>query len=823
MLYKFFNKKGNITVVLIGLISVMILMTIALSKRMTGHTQLLTLGDYTQISRYFLESYISQIMQQVREQVNDPQSALNEEICKGIDGAGTEKDLKPFFKYKSSSELEFIQNQAYGSNNKITNTGYEIFLTDKTKPIDYPKGVEPPADKDGEEKKGYIEVTCYCEFNKRKYNLKVQYPFSVVYRMTPIIKDFMLYVDRMNCEQNFGSSSNFDKLNLVKIKDNEYAPSGEQDFRNYNSSNADVSQMVLMQPLDVNEKYFNTDVSGKVYLGAPFQGSFGSSDVYDQPVYLNLTGGDVDKNISETFLISARDIGVATDSVLEPRTFLPIPPGDKYLMLNCWPVPLENYANANMSVMGFCDQAKEVLSDAGTWRLKDFLIPPDNNVEHLKRIEVGVNKLEDSLQYATSLKLFGINVYNQNTGSMLVPREIYGNVFARFIVLTFWWPNGCAGLPLYYDLNRKIDEIPEQILTYDPITGDPITRKFEPKTDEELYSKDVDYKFFMSKIVSGEAWENYKDKDWASNFFMPMNMKLDVQTLSESNHELFNESNFKPKDGFEIDGVQMRFNKFGEEWFGVSPEGTDKENLSPIEKRIGRAFKNGEEFLDAVGYPEKFLVNGVVYVGGGKEGEDKGLTLDKDLILDDKNCSGGIILVDGPINIRNIYRGDSKLKANNFKLEDNSAGDMYKKWNKESPSDAEKIYAIPPDKIITFVSLKGDPITINGNIVLGVQLVNFGDPNSQPSNFSNLKEEIQWSDEVTDGIIFYGSIACNRLNLIDKIQKFGKIRKANKFDNILQAPFFLYPPVMATSTPPLAVQIMDDMRSYQLTSGVAPE
>ena len=93
MLYKFCNKKGNITVVLIGLISVMILMTIALSKRMTGHTQLLTLGDYTQISRYFLESYISFVMQQVRKQVNDPNSKLSKKICESIDEAGGEIPL----------------------------------------------------------------------------------------------------------------------------------------------------------------------------------------------------------------------------------------------------------------------------------------------------------------------------------------------------------------------------------------------------------------------------------------------------------------------------------------------------------------------------------------------------------------------------------------------------------------------------------------------------------------------------------------------------------------------------------------------------------
>ena len=459
MLYKFFNKKGNITVVLIGLISVMLLMTLALSKRMTGHTQLLTLGDYTQISRYFLESYISHVMQQVRDQVNDPTSRLSEEIRRGIGDGGAEKDLKDFFTYVESKELEFIQNQAYGSNNKITNTDFKIFLTDKTKAIEYPEGVVAPDDKLGVEKKGYIEVSCSCEFNKRNYKLTVQYPFSVVYRMTPIIKDFMLYVDRMNCEQNYESNSNFDKLNIVKIQGDKYAPRNEQDCRNYSEyKGSEISPMVLMQPLDMNYKYYNSQTSGKVYLGAPFQGSFGSSGVYDQPVYLNLTGGEVDDSISETFLISAKDIGVATDSILEPRTFLPIPPGDRYLKLNCWPVPLENEATANMSVMGFSDQAKDVFNGV-TWSLHDFLTPEDTkSEEHLKRVKSGVNDLGLSMEYATSLKLFGVNVYDPNNGPVLVPREIYGNVFARFIAGLYKVKDCTSGYrAIRADFIRKLD------------------------------------------------------------------------------------------------------------------------------------------------------------------------------------------------------------------------------------------------------------------------------------------------------------------------------------------------------------------------------
>ena len=813
MLYRFFikNKKGNITVILIGLISVMILMAIALTKRITSHTQLLTLGDYTQISRYFLESYINSVMQQVRAAVNDPTSNLSRKICESIDDLSTEiKIERSDFTYKLSDEIKFLET-AYGTNNKIIRNEPKIKLTDKTHPINYPKGVLAPADKKGVEKVGYLEISCSCEFNKRKYNLCVQYPFSVV-------KDFMLYVDRINCDQSFnGGSRDFDRINVVKIDGDKYA-SNQDGRKNNNFRSGPIKPFVLMQPLNQN-KFDKPEISGKVYLGAPFN----KSGVYDQPVYLNLTGGKVDDSISETFLISAKDIGlsneVASDNAaLDERTFLYYADRNgsiQELKLPCWPVKLENEARANMSVMGFCDKTSEALNDVAAYSMKDFLCPEPTSgnydMSHFQNVKVGLNNLESSLEYATSLKLFGLNTSSADD-TYITQREIYGNVFARYMLLTFWNPNGTVnGLPLNYDEGKNFTDIPEiELISF----GDDVrTRKFKVLQDGKYYPPDVDYKFFMSKIVSGLAWEQYHDKNWAKNFFMPMNINYEISSQDMSSaHVLYNEDRFKAADGFRIKKENMKFNKLGEEWFKVSPLDTPKEDLSPIEKRIGRIFKTKEKFKDAVGYPDKFIVNGVVYV-------DDDLDLDDDLILDDKNCSGGIVLVKGKINIKNIYRGDKdKVKANNFKLEDHSAEDRFNEWNNNNAPASDKKYYVAPDKILTFVSLLGEPITINGNVVLGVQLINFGKPNEEPSSSFGNDEQIKWS--VTEPIIFYGSIACNRLNLLDKIHKFGEISRY--YDTILDAPFFIYPPVMATDTPPVAVQIMENMRCYRLNVGEEP-
>ena len=104
MLYRFHSKKGNIIVILIGLISVMLLMVAALSRRMTGHTQLLTLSDYTQISRYFLESYMADVMQQIRCSANESDSKFSSLFSNKINN-DTDISCEQEIKYEKSSFL----------------------------------------------------------------------------------------------------------------------------------------------------------------------------------------------------------------------------------------------------------------------------------------------------------------------------------------------------------------------------------------------------------------------------------------------------------------------------------------------------------------------------------------------------------------------------------------------------------------------------------------------------------------------------------------------------------------------------------------------
>ena len=146
------------------------------------------------------------------------------------------------------------------------------------------------------------------------------------------------------------------------------------------------------------------------------------------------------------------------------------------------------------------------------------------------------------------------------------------------------------------------------------------------------------------------------------------------------------------------------------------------------------------------------------------------------------------------------------------------ANDIYK-YMGEYTDNNNKDKFIGADKILTFVCLKRNgegprTITIKGNVLLGVQLINFT-AKDKNSSYYNIDDQIIFENTENKEILFYGSIACNNLNLPERLKEFGRITKRSDA-NYLNAPFFYYPSVMATSTPPLAVQINENMHSYNL-------
>ena len=847
MLYKFNNKKGNLTVILIGLISVMLLMTLALSKRMTGHTQLLTLGDYTQISRYFLESFVSKVLQQVRKQLNEPNSKLSEEICKNIDSSVDEVPLTDAFlsEYKGSDRIDELAND-YGPTNVIefdykNDEYFKIRLTD-VKLLEYPDWLTID-DELKREKSALLEISCSCKFKKKKYNLLVRFPIKVVYRMTPVLKDFMIFVDNFYEEQKWNPTTNDnyeidikDKINILTVKDGLVENTIDEIFKENNfyfNHDSKFRPLVLTADMNLDEK-----TSGMVYFGP-------SDNTFEKSIFINLAGispetdsddngNGVSRNYDngEVHIVTPEALGLPSDVVLTtPVSF--------NLTGNTWnnsgsmgagvkaygsEIKLQVAGFAKFGLFGFCSEILGFFNQS-KYPITEFLNDdPDVLMKNGSQTYWGQivsnnnweEKIKKYLCFTSGIKVFGLHLKNTESEAPVIPyRQIFGNVFARFLVFTFW--NYEIGSPLMYDPDKTLEQAGKRESEIKFLSSNYIDSnqeeeivRFMPKEFKEGMGKDEQreiYRAYMSKIMSGMyAKGNYKKSNYSrgknQDLFMPMNFNYS----SEMTHEIFDESDFKANDGFGLEsGPDFTFNKFGEKWFGAGCN-YSSEDLYPIEERIGRSFKDQDEFKEAVGYPEKFKINGIVYVKGELD------LSEYDMDLKPEDCSGGIVLVDGKITLGNIYRGE-KINSTKFQyyMGSFSGYQDYEKWNRP---DDKKFY-IGPDKIITFVSLTDQPINIKGNVLLGVQLINLCNKDSN--------DQVTWQEvDKNKEILFYGSLVCNKLNLMKRLKEFGDIRKPT-IDTELNAPFFIYPPVMATSTPPLAVQVMDSMRSYQLTSGAIEE
>ncbi len=761
MFNKFRYKNGNITIILIFVILVMVTMTTAISKRMSGHTQLLMLSDYTQISRYFLETYMSAVMQQFRSEVRDPNSALAKKICSNISG---EQNLSGDFNFKPELK-KFINELAEKYNPKITFKDPKIKLTSETERIGYPEGIVPKRGTEEVEKTGTIELIVMWTFNKRDYTLKVQYPFSVVYRLTPIIKDFIVFADNIYEEQRADVGVN-DKINLLYI---------EQGQVNENRTPAEANINGKIRPFVLIGDPNYGEYPGNVYFGPS-----------DKAIYLNLagitpSGGEIKDNAvdgNEIFLVSPESLGLDKDVDLTGGDPITFPLGVKVRSYGST-ILLPKSQRLQMGVMGFCKEFPELFIGANR-QLSDFLgVDPNINDTYWSMIKD--KDLDEYLSFASGIKVFG---FKHPRSGDIERRNVFGNVFARYIVLTFWWPPSAQGQPLEYSQSMTIDDIPVAMGRYDQQEI-----HFIPKDDK------LKYQDYMSRIMSGMDFARYGEYP---KMFMPINPNYESE-----NREIFQEDKFTPKDGFT---TTIKFDKFAETWFNFSDRQED--DATPLEKRIGRAFDDPKKFLDAVGYnnkdKQKFMVNGVVYVKGDLD-LSKGMNLDKDA------CSGGIVLVDGNITLGNITRGEA-VDAGSFSLTSNPANGLtyFSKWS--DPNKDNGKYYIGSDKILTFVCLKsGGVINVKGNVLLGVQLVNFTNPRGT-------SPQITWNiaDKNKD-LVFYGSLACNRLELAQMLKSFGELKSS---DPKINAPFFFYPPVMTNEEdPPLAVQIKENMRSYSLFTG----
>lgn len=764
------SKKGNTTIILLGVLSVMILMTFALSRRMSSHTQLLTMSDYTQISRYFLESYAGDIMQNLKKQVNDENSKISKEFRAAQNL--TEINIDDFYKFNNASELKNLANDL-----EMENVSAKMTLL-YVENLKYPFEFSPKSDFFNE-KKGVLQLICNAQFKEKKYTLKICYKFTNVFRLTPILKDFILYSDKIGREQGIDKIGFQDKINLMFTaqgyhsmpKNSTAAKTYEEKLNqtlplmgnNYAQLTEKLRPMILLQPLIGGNKYNSKEYSGKIYLGPS-----------NEAVYINLAGEPSDKTLSEAGqageiykMLKPSDLGLQGEEfkvipLLEDKN------GNK-ISVPAQSVDMMHQGHKVIfGIMGFSFETINFLE--GTIRNHSaFLNTGSNANDFWKQIE----NSKGYMAFSSGLKLLGLKSEEQST----LNREIFGNVFARFFVFSFWQPGTSAnGQPLEYNLNKNIADIEKAE------TG--MGRKLEFKAENNKT-----YKEFMSKMVSGNHFSVNSKVD--GNLFMPLDKNQLKKTLKESD--------FCANDGARFGS--LKFDNFSKAWFYRNGK------LGEIVKRIGHVFENQNEFKEFVGLNNKnpsFKIGGIVHIKG-----KKGLEIDK-LDMPNNLIDGGIILVDGPIKIGNITRGQS-IDNSKFSLTAEIPQIKYTEWLE---SDDENL-KITKDKFITFVSLKGEPITITGETLLGVHLINLYD------SYNQKYDQIKWqTKDKNKEIIFLGGIACNYLNLSERLKEFGKIKSSC---DVLNAPFFMYHPEMASDEPSIAVQISQAMHTYSLTSEVAEE
>jgi len=732
------RSRGSVTLILLGLMSVMIVFAFGLSRRMTGHSQILTIGDQSQLARYYLESYMGDVNRQIIIQANKPGSEIYQALRKN-----TRSSFKVIFPYKASDLLRNLGKKELDIN--VDEFPPEVEICDP-KPLSFPDILIMPKALQEIEKRGILEIKCSIRFQKKKYSLDVRYPFVVTMRMTPMLREFLLFCDSLHLEQSkpFGKQ---DQINIIFTKESQIPKNPPPGYHGYAG-----------RPLILWPSAGDKDKTGRVFLGGD-----------DSPIYLNLAGEKSFRGDSglmcDLWQVWPTWLKVNETGADFKQTPLFLDSNQKEVNVRGISIPLKLSSHqAQMGILGFsyeiADPNEGFFSDSSR-TLEDFL-DPDPSYK---------NMISDGKQYlalSSSIKLFGPNLESEMPDiTYFGPnREVFGKVFGRFFLLTFFKPvsQSGGGTPLTYnpDPNYK----PSLFSKYCEVQK----VEFEPKNPQHIYSD------FMSRVVSGGG--DYSGNDAPEHY-------LAVNPESKKSKKSLSYAEFKPADGLQLGG---RFDSFGESWFKILYEGSsrapyDDIRVKSVHSRICREFANQDEFKKYAGINKnKFWVDGVVFVRGKLE-------LDN---IDTKDIRGGIVIVENGISLKNITRGISFT-------DEMAPQQMIDEVGKA-------VDTMSQDQILTFVSLRGETITLRGDKQIGVQLISL-----RSQLVGRPLDQIVW--ENPRRIVFCGGLAVSTLNMEHRIKEFAR---AN------YEPIFMFVPSMSDKNPSFSAHLMPSMEGYKLDTDDNP-
>lgn len=674
------HRHGSITLILIGLVSVMLLVLFALSRRLSGHTQLLTVVDSTQIARYFLESCSGDILSHVRMQVNKRDPAKGEadesEIYKAFRSSSAAGETAlPMGGYKPCGLLTQMADEL-----QIKLIGKPTVKMSALSPLPYPDMLQIGAAQKGREKKGFLVITCSAEFQKRKYTMTVRHPFRVVYRMVPMLREFVWFFDQIHLEQRTPYPPD-DKINTLYLKAGLIEGRGNP-------------WGLMADPPDCADVHKN----GRIYFGDSTHN-----------IMLNLGGENVDANsvwpYSDLWQVPPKAFRVNTQNTPFKSTPLFLTKnGDR--SVNFWgmEIPLD-VGQAKMGILGFSAEltadSEEGLFSASSWSLKDFL-EADPSFQKLVQGEV------KNLGMISSVRPRGFNLSDDFKGPN---REIFGNVFMRFLLITFFdyvSAQGGSGPviynndPGYRPTYKKFDTATDYAVTFTPKVGD--------------------YRNYMSQVVSaGHSNDEFR-----------------VSFNPDQPDKALNHTAFTPRDGLR---VSKPFDQFATQYLTIDAKKTLDQTKS-IQARITGYYPDQKSFEEAVGLKQgRFWVDGVVYVDGPLDLKN-GLPAATDI-------HGGVILVNGKLTL----------------------GDIPRNWGDFTESDAATQKRISDrlklnqDEFLTFVCLK-DSILLTGDHHVGVQLA------CLKPGMTGAVDQIKWING--NNVIFYGGVAVSTPNMIERTRDFKR-------------------------------------------------
>ncbi len=715
MINKSQHKSGSVYLLAVGLMSLLILLIFSISRYSGGRARLVSLADQKQTALYALEAFYGDMISQIRVRIRDKDEALINSFISATEG-GT-----PGFSYVPGQTLsELFEEQ------QISIKSSEMFF-EQVEPLKYPAMVTYPGDRP-REKRGRLCITNEVTFLGRNYKLTVKVPFKTVFTLTPVLRQFAFFADRIHLEQREKQGLN-DRINIIPIeKGSSISTSG-------GPPRLPLCLGMSIKPHDqINS---DNEKEGYVYLGKS-----------DQNIILNLAGEiqPGEGELSDLWQVNVEHFKPVetTGRSIEHASVNTLRGNIQNKTLSI-PLRIRN-TRANLRLVGFC---RELADENGPWY---------KELRYVLESDPGFRKYDTSreaLSLSSGIRILGASF---EAGAIVarIPyprnvRNVFGRVFNRFFVLSIF------DFPSAY-LNTKLRYTSEP--SYLPPPGE---SSYGDKFNFEIESGS--YRNYMSRTMSGNPAETGQDFDHQN---APANLAAD------NTPKVFTFSDFHGSDGVTL---TEPLDRFAGQWFFDLHSAALKSDLERVESsvigRITRVYRDQEEFKEEVGLADgKLWINGVVAVDGDLTLED---------LPPETDIRGGIVLVNGKITLGNISRGlaPSSLPPVQMML---------------TRDYLDYLRSLKPEDILTFVSLSGDQIKLTDNVQIGVHLV----------SLKELEGPEQMLTYANPGkVLFAGALALSTPYLD---------RLTTEFRDEL--PLFSYPPEMATTKPPLATVIEDNLEGY---------